>query len=101
MGIKRGCFEYTWCLLFTDRCDPSIGNMTCCTSAQPCHVGFGDCDNDDECVGNLVCGVDNYDTSSIDVCQLGKFIWNSWKNKNYLHIETMNNMFQRCLMVTI
>merc|ERR1712106_645199 len=30
-----------------------------CTSATPCKYAEGDCDNDDECAGSLVCGLDN------------------------------------------
>ena len=28
----------------------------CCTRSKPCVVGEGDCDNDNECHGNLKCG---------------------------------------------
>merc|ERR1719334_1432255 len=31
----------------------------CCTRDNPCYAGEGDCDNDDECAGALVCGRDN------------------------------------------
>ncbi len=31
----------------------------CCTEESPCDVGEGDCDDDDECRGDLVCGEDN------------------------------------------
>jgi len=30
-----------------------------CTRAKPCDLGFGDCDRDSECKGDLVCGTDN------------------------------------------
>ena len=30
-------------------------NFDCCTSLEPCENGEGDCDNDEECVGNLKC----------------------------------------------
>ena len=31
----------------------------CCTEATPCLDGDGDCDNDRQCAGSLVCGIDN------------------------------------------
>ena len=31
----------------------------CCTSSNPCGVGEGDCDNDNECQSGLKCGTDN------------------------------------------
>ena len=31
----------------------------CCSAAFPCTLGGGDCDNDGQCDGNLVCGSDN------------------------------------------
>ena len=31
----------------------------CCTALHPCELGGGDCDNDGECAGNLVCGSNN------------------------------------------
>ena len=31
----------------------------CCASARPCKENQGDCDNDSQCEGNLVCGKNN------------------------------------------
>ena len=31
----------------------------CCTEENPCKAGDGDCDNDDQCDGDLVCGTNN------------------------------------------
>ena len=31
----------------------------CCTEENPCSEGDGDCDDDDECSGDLVCGSNN------------------------------------------
>ena len=31
----------------------------CCTPANPCDLGGGDCDSDEDCAGSLVCGTDN------------------------------------------
>ena len=35
----------------------------CCTKNSPCDIGQGDCDDDHDCKGNLICGKDNCDTS--------------------------------------
>ena len=35
------------------------GDSRCCSSSTPCGLGGGDCDNDLECLGPLVCGSDN------------------------------------------
>jgi len=43
-------------------CNPATWekfSWACCTKAAPCGVGEGDCDNDKECSGNLVCGKNN------------------------------------------
>ena len=37
-------------------------DWSCCSSGSPCNVGGGDCDNDSECAGTLVCGPDNCKT---------------------------------------
>ena len=36
-------------------CGPTA-NQYCCTKAQPCGFGEGDCDWDSQCSGELVCG---------------------------------------------
>ncbi len=35
------------------------GGDSCCTEEYPCGEGEGDCDNDDHCEGDLVCGKNN------------------------------------------
>ena len=35
------------------------GKYDCCSSSHQCGVSEGDCDNDDECFGNLLCGSNN------------------------------------------
>ena len=39
----------------------AMGNnvYSCCTSSNQCDENQGDCDSDDECIGNLQCGKDN------------------------------------------
>ena len=45
----------------------------CCSVENPCGLGQGDCDKDDECSGDLVCGRDNcgveYKSATADCCQ--------------------------------
>ena len=51
----------------TDDCcyDPNIiatrctGGDSCCSESELCKEGEGDCDDDSQCVGNLICGKDN------------------------------------------
>ena len=44
-------------------CDGSSNNdidtTSCCTSVSPCGINEGDCDNNLECQGELMCGIDN------------------------------------------
>ena len=47
---------------FTDSftgCDGTGSYMSCCTRSNPCGVAEGHCDNDDDCLGHLLCGTDN------------------------------------------
>ena len=50
-------------VLLIDPADECMGSPStdwnCCSAAFPCALGGGDCDNDDQCQGNLVCGADN------------------------------------------
>merc|ERR1719391_1510760 len=53
-----------------------IGGDNCCSNSSPCRAGEGDCDNDDDCEGDLKCGKDNCDRagyssfdSTDDCCQ--------------------------------
>ena len=41
------------------KCNPAYNLGSCCTSSAPCGEGQGDCDHDDQCAGDLVCGTDN------------------------------------------
>ena len=40
------------------RGNPST-DWNCCSEAFPCRLGGGDCDDDSQCEGDLVCGADN------------------------------------------
>ena len=60
---------------------------TCCSDTNPCKINEGDCDSDNDCIGNLRCGVANcgsmYPINS-DCCQKkGKHIVirNDWSLK--------------------
>ena len=46
----------------------------CCTAENPCGEGDGDCDNDDECLGPLVCGIHNCPWGDGDDC-CRRFDW--------------------------
>ena len=35
------------------------GGDECCLPSDPCRKGEGDCDADEDCKGDLTCGVDN------------------------------------------
>ena len=44
---------------------------SCCTAQNPCGIGEGDCDRNDQCLGYLVCGKDNCGSgfpSAADCC---------------------------------
>ena len=65
-------------------CNPENDDWTCCSSSNPCYHGEGDCDSDDECAGNLICGTNNCGTgdSDMDCCTTnagttaaGGFLW--------------------------
>ena len=47
---------------------------SCCTANNPCEVNQGDCDIDEDCKGNLICGSDNcgpsFTWSYTDCCKL-------------------------------
>ena len=55
------CNSATW-----SSYDPS-----CCTTKNPCGIGEGDCDRNDQCLGHSVCGKDNCGSgfpSAADCC---------------------------------
>ena len=46
----------------------------CCSSSKPCGLSQGDCDSNNECSGNLVCGKNNCQPpfpSDADCCEAG------------------------------
>ena len=40
-------------------CTGRSEDYACCTKESPCQLGGGDCDMDEECAGDLVCGDTN------------------------------------------
>ena len=61
------------------KCNPKTWeayNNECCSADEPCGLREGDCDNDGECHGELVCGKNNCRqdgsgfTRQADCCQL-------------------------------
>ena len=45
---------------------------TCCSETNPCQIDEGDCDSDNDCTGNLRCGVANCGSmypSNSDCCE--------------------------------
>ena len=41
------------------KCDPATWSkydQSCCTAQSPCGIGQGDCDENNQCAGDLVCG---------------------------------------------
>ena len=46
----------------------------CCSSSNQCDLNQGDCDSDNDCSGNLICGNDNCQQQfplDVDCCELG------------------------------
>ena len=56
------------------RCTAADWSYSCCTSANPCGLGQGDCNSNDECGGTLTCGSNNclndfgFGDSGLDCC---------------------------------
>ena len=40
-------------------CHNGNGGKSCCSKSYKCKEGEGDCDDDNDCLGNLICGNDN------------------------------------------
>ena len=55
MYITSGLYVYISVLA----CSGERGTGECCTRESPCKVGGGDCDKDEDCAGDLVCGKNN------------------------------------------
>ena len=53
-------------------CDGEIYDGGCCSVTAPCAINQGDCDENSECQGDLVCGKDNCPApfpSTADCCE--------------------------------
>merc|ERR1712106_181519 len=61
-----------------DECSGIEGERSCCSKEEPCKEGGGDCDDDEDCSGSLVCGRNNCQdfnplaTTSADCCKKNK-----------------------------
>ena len=63
--------------VYLARCDArnyrENGDHECCSRSSPCAENEGDCDSDDDCQGDLVCGQDNcpsnWGSSEADCCK--------------------------------
>ena len=55
----------------TDCClTANVGDEDFCTLDEPCEVGEGDCDGNDECRGDdLICGLKNCPDNLADCCE--------------------------------
>ena len=54
-------------------CDGVNYDRSCCSDAAPCAINEGDCDENSDCQGNLICGKDNCQPPfplSADCCEL-------------------------------
>lgn len=62
----------------------------CCTSEKKCGLGDGDCDNDEDCDGDLVCGTNNCPASwgeTKDCCKKKGAPDTRFKPEDYAHDE--------------
>ena len=52
-------------------CDPANDDTSCCQSYAQCGLGEGDCDDDEDCSGDLVCGTNNCAAgrATLDCCE--------------------------------
>jgi len=57
--LKAEIFDISTDLAEATRCTAVDWSWNCCTTANPCSLGKGDCNSDSECGGDLICGVDN------------------------------------------
>ena len=59
-------------LLLVKTCGGEIYDNECCSVEAPCAINQGDCDENSECQGDLVCGKDNCPApfpSTADCCE--------------------------------
>merc|ERR1719300_461044 len=57
----------------TRDCSPKRRDYSCCSNKHQCGEGGGDCDSDEQCLGNLICvddaGAKYGGPASMDVCE--------------------------------
>lgn len=93
------------------KCSPTTWegyNKHCCTVEEPCGLGEGDCDTDDECADGFVCGTNNcvgFPNPKADCCQLP--VMEGYGNPNCFpgiadlipwasDVKAQNSMFKEC-----
>ena len=66
-------FEIIFNQTFIFQCTECDNVWSCCSSANPCNVNQGDCDTNEDCIGDLVCGISNCIGSefppNVDCCE--------------------------------
>ena len=71
-------------------CNPNTSGFKykgeCCTKEKPCGLGEGDCDKDEDCIGELVCRdkknscINDLFSKEADCCELPKSGGKSYTN---------------------
>ena len=59
MMVVESCDGKLYLDFTKDNDDDSNTDWNCCTGEKKCGLGEGDCDTDDECQDELVCGSNN------------------------------------------
>ena len=77
ISFKLNMVIYLHLVAGNSKCNPltwTSYDSGCCTEAEPCGVGEGDCDKDSHCLGLLSCGDNNCNgtgfTSAADCCYM-------------------------------
>ena len=52
---------FAWIKTIPTGCHYGNGGSSCCSSSNQCLEGEGDCDDSNDCIGNLQCGHNNCD----------------------------------------
>ena len=57
------CFSIRTEKIVNQECgEGASSSNNCCTPDKPCDVGMGNCNSNEDCVGNLICGDKNCGT---------------------------------------
>ena len=87
-------------------CNPatwSSYDSLCCTTQNPCGKGEGDCDEDNQCLGDLVCGTDNcgsqFPVYGADCCKGNLNLFLSITLPPFYHFD--NHIFHAIVMCNL